>query len=387
MEWLDGLTYNKKLKTSFIIYMLIFLILGASFTIIAKVLIETYTSYVEKLYVIEEIVKEGNETITYFRLNPNGPTEFQKNIIEVLGLYKELALLINIFIFSIFGFSLYYKDKIKRPIDELQFKSLEIKDEDSIEDEEYKDEMLMISNSYIQMMDSLKVEKERIWKELNEMEEMMASFEHDVRTPITVIRGYSDMILEYFPIGKMSEAKLENILRNIGLQVNRLDDYIKRRSNLKSVRDVELHINTIEIEKFLKDIERIGEVLSKEKQFKFKASLQSKELNLDENLIIEVYENILTNGFRFARNIVEVKIEEDKEYLIIQVQDNGGGFSKEGLKYGTTAFYSESKLNGENMGLGLYISRKLCEKHRGEINLSNNTVGGLVEMKFKKFYM
>lgn len=384
MEWLDGLTYNKKLKTSFIIYMLIFLILGLSSNKIIEILIDWYVVEVQDLYFVEEVIKEGKEIITYYRLNPKGPTNFQISLAGILVLYKEFSLVINIFIFSVFGFSFYYKDKIKKPIDELKLIKLEIKNEKLLRNEIYKDEMLQFLSDNNEIIESLKIEKEKMWKELNEMEQMMASFEHDIRTPITIIRGYSDMILKYYPEGKMSNEKLEKTLISIGAQTNRLDEYIKRRTSLKSVNELELHVGAIETERILNNMERIGEALSTGKKFKIKNDLQSENLYLDENIVLEAYENILTNGFRYAQNIVEVTVKEDKSYLIIQVQDDGEGFSKEGLKYGTAAFFTENKSKGENMGLGLYISRKLCEKHMGKIKLFNNTKGGLVEIKFRK---
>ena len=131
-------------------------------------------------------------------------------------------------------------------------------------------------------------------------------------------------------------------------------------------------------------MEKIGEALLKGKDFKINNKLQSKFLYLDENIVLEVYENIITNGLRYAKSIIEVNIDEDEKDLIIQVQDDGEGFSKEALRYGTVAFFSENKSNGENIGLGLNISKELCEKHMGKINLSNNIIGGLVEMKIKK---
>lgn len=384
MEWLNKLTYDRRLKSSFIIYMLIFLILGLTFTKIIEILIENYLVKMQSLYLIENLVEEGGEIFTYFQLNSERPTHLNKSLVNILELYRGFALTINLLIFSILGLLLYFKDKLKETIDEL--KNLQIRDKSLLLNENgvYGDEMLQLSYNYNQMILSLKVEKKRIWKEVEEMEQMMASFEHDIRTPITIIRGYNDMILKYYPEGKMSDEKLEKTLSNIGVQVNRLDEYIKRMGSLKSIQELELNIKSIETKKLLSNMEKIGEALLKGKDFKINNKLQSKFLYLDENIVLEVYENIITNGLRYAKSIIEVNIDEDEKDLIIQVQDDGEGFSKEALRYGTVAFFSENKSNGENIGLGLNISKELCEKHMGKINLSNNIIGGLVEMKIKK---
>lgn len=384
MEWLDRWTYDKKLKTSFIIYMVIFLILGLSFTQIVETLIEGYIADIQSQYLRKEVIEEGKEIITYFRLNLEGPTEVQRKLVKIFGLYKEFAIIINISIFSILGFSLYFRDKIEKPIDELKYAGLVIESHSLVKKEAHRDEMLYFSNNYNQIIDSLKIEKKGIWKEIDEMEKMLSSFEHDIRTPITIIRGYNDMILKYYPEGKMNDKKLEETLLNMRTQIDRLDEYINRMGSLKSSKQVKLNIKSIETKDLLNNMEKIGKALSKEKLFKVNSNLKAMELNLDENLILEAYENILVNGFRHAKNTVEVDVGEDKDHLIIEIQDDGEGFTKEGLKYGTVAFFTENKSNGKNMGLGLNIAKELCEKHMGTINLSNNTRGGLVEMKIEK---
>ena len=164
MEWLDRWTYNKKLKTSFIIYMVVFLILGLSFTKIGEILIEGYIVDIQSQYLIEEVVEEGREIFTYFRLNLEGPTGVRRKLVKVFGLYKEFAIVINISIFSILGFSLYFRDKIEKPIDELEYDKLEVESQSLAKKEPYRDEILYLLNDYNQMIDSLKIQKRRYGK-------------------------------------------------------------------------------------------------------------------------------------------------------------------------------------------------------------------------------
>lgn len=84
MEWLDRWTYNLKLKTSFIIYMVIFLISGLSSTKIMEILIEKYIADIQIQYLIEEVVEENKEIITYFPPNPEGPIKFQKTLVKFI---------------------------------------------------------------------------------------------------------------------------------------------------------------------------------------------------------------------------------------------------------------------------------------------------------------
>ena len=265
------------------IYMLIFLISGLMLTKAVGILTANYTQYVQGLYFIEEVVKEGNEYVTHFKLNQKGPTRFQKSSVTILLVYKEFSLAVNLLIFSISGFSLYFKDKIKKPIDELKDLEIILEEDCFLESE---DEILVAIHNYHHMIDKVKIEKKKMWTEVEEMEQMMSAFEHDIRTPITIIRGHNDMILKYYPEGKMNDKKLEKILLSTKVQISRLDEYIKRMSSLKNIKELELNIKSIASKILLNNMQNIGKALSEETQFKINKDLQSDYLYLDENIIV-----------------------------------------------------------------------------------------------------
>ena len=77
---------------------------------------------------------------------------------------------------------------------------------------------------------------------------------------------------------------------------------------------------------------------------------------------------MLNNAFRFANNGVKLTIMETVGYLEFVIQDDGPGFSKKDLENATTLFYS-SQTNKGSFGIGLSISKILCEKHGGILKL------------------
>lgn len=381
MEWLDSLTYNKTLRTSFIIYMMLFLMIGLCLTKVSGIVIGEYKDHVQELYLVEEIVEEGQEKITYFHINEKGPTSFQKILVAVLNIYNNTSLIVNTFIFSILGFLIYFNDKIRKPLDEVKQLQIALQEECPLET---NNELLNLSHNYNKLVEDMKIKKKNMWCEVERIEQMLDSFEHDIRTPITIIRGHNDMILSYYLEGKMNEEKLKRTLISSKLQINRLDQYVSRMSRLRNIKELELDIKYIESKVMSNIIADMGRYLSKEKQFKFKSNLKSNHLYLDQNILLEIYENILTNAFRYAKDLVSVSISEQENDIIIKVQDDGIGFSSKALKYGTIAFFSEDKSNGSNKGLGLNICRELCEKHGGSINISNTNIGALVEIRLNK---
>ena len=97
---------------------------------------------------------------------------------------------------------------------------------------------------------------------------------------------------------------------------------------------------------------------------------------------MQVYENLINNAVRFAVSSVTVEASVDDGYLRITVDDDGNGFTKEALDRASEPFYTSS--GKEHFGLGLYICKVLCAKHKGSLSLGQNEQqGAKVTAEFK----
>ena len=103
---------------------------------------------------------------------------------------------------------------------------------------------------------------------------------------------------------------------------------------------------------------------------------------LDEMIFMEILENMLSNATRYAKSKVVITLESSEDYgeLYLYVQDDGEGFSKEGLKMADRPYYSDQKGkdDGTHYGIGLFICKFLCEKHGGSLDLANSIDGGAI---------
>ena len=107
-------------------------------------------------------------------------------------------------------------------------------------------------------------------------------------------------------------------------------------------------------------------------------------ISMDKSLIFETFENLLSNGIRYAQSSIEIKLMLEKEWLTIFVKDDGDGFSAKALKDAKKLYYSEDKGMSNHFGMGLYISEKLCEKHGGILTLVNGMdQGAIVAARFR----
>jgi signal transduction histidine kinase len=94
---------------------------------------------------------------------------------------------------------------------------------------------------------------------------------------------------------------------------------------------------------------------------------------LDGELLYRVLENLISNALRFAEREIGLAFCLEHGVLSATVTDDGPGFKL--LKKKTALFYSEDA-SGQHLGLGLAVSRVLCQKHGGTIEVSNQPPHG-----------
>ena len=108
------------------------------------------------------------------------------------------------------------------------------------------------------------------------------------------------------------------------------------------------------------------------------------------NRVEQIIANLLDNAVSFSKNgsVVTVGLNENKDYTILKVSDEGEGFKESDIKKVFDRFYSNRPENfGEHSGLGLNIVKNLVEVHNGEIHASNSPNGGaVIEINFPKNY-
>ena len=102
----------------------------------------------------------------------------------------------------------------------------------------------------------------------------------------------------------------------------------------------------------------------------------------DASLIYEVYENILNNALRHARETIRVKLGVEGRELVLECVDDGEGF-KDSPEHLTERFYHFGMSDDlKHFGLGLYLCRIYCEKHSGRLLLGNREGGACVRASF-----
>ena len=111
-----------------------------------------------------------------------------------------------------------------------------------------------------------------------------------------------------------------------------------------------------------------------EVEIRYRHEGTENEILLDEDLLMEVLDNLLSNAIRYADSRVELETKEEDGMLYLFVSDDGPGFSEDALKNASKLYFSEGTKE-EHFGIGLNLSAVLCKKHGGRLSFANRAWG------------
>lgn len=237
--------------------------------------------------------------------------------------------------------------------------------------------------AFDEMRQALDENNREMWRSLEERKRLNSAFSHDLRTPLTVLRGYNEFLEKYVPQGQVTEEKLMSVLDMMHGQIQRLENYTCKMSAVQKLEDIVPGLSEVSVGTLEADLRGNGELICRDKEFDFRFHADVDQICTDVELVAEVYENMLSNGVRYADREVAAEVTVSKERLVITVTDDGPGFSEQALRLATTPFYrEESEANDSHFGLGLYLCRVICEKLGGTLKVSNTEKGGRVTAAF-----
>lgn len=242
------------------------------------------------------------------------------------------------------------------------------------------DELGMLCASFETMRVSLKKNNEAMWRAVEERRRLNAALAHDLRTPLTVLQGYGEYLLE--GRGSLTPEKTRETVATMLRNIQRLQRYTEEMKGLQALEDMRPERGKVPFQELCKQVEETGRLLLKEK---FAPEFSGGgTLFLDREVFFRVCENLLSNAGRYCGERVSLALKAERDALSLTVTDDGPGFSPEGLRRAAEPYYRETGPAGDgaHSGLGLYICRVLCEKHGGTLTLSNTGGGARIAAVF-----
>lgn len=307
-------------------------------------------------------------------------------------------LLISPFIYIVFFSYLFGKilsKNINDPLSKLKHATENIKENnlDFNIEYPYNNELGEVISSFEEMKNELKNTLNKQWNMEEERKEIISGLSHDLRSPLTIIKGKVEMLLEG---SYKNEDRLISYLHSINKSTDRSIELVNDLNLINKLDSSDFNINPTSnnVINFLNQQITNFKDMVESKQIKIKLITENIQKDLeytfDKNSIIRVMDNIISNAIRHTdlNGEINIKVTLYKSKLYFKISDNGNGFSNDDLKFALNKFYrgdkSRSAKSG-NSGLGLYICKAIVEKHNGEINISNNSLGGAQVSFYLKF--
>lgn len=271
--------------------------------------------------------------------------------------------------------ALFYRNRLKEPLMELRRASEQIAENnlDFTITYQSEDELGQLCTSFERMRSALEQNYTEMWRQIEERKRLNAAFAHDLRTPLTVLKGYHEMLQS------STDEDTRKTARTMSRHMNRLEHYVDSMSHLQRLEEQRPEYQTLDAGEFAETLKEnaksVCEHAGKELLFEYRADCG--HVRLDPGFIMQVCDNLLANGVRYARTQIMVKVCA-ADIFRLTVADDGPGFSEKSLKNAISPYYTEEKGQAERFGLGLYICKILCEHHGGFLEIRNTEGGGQV---------
>ena len=240
-----------------------------------------------------------------------------------------------------------------------------------------QDELGQLSADFNRMADSLEGTIEQLKEAALRQEEFIGSFAHEMKTPLTSIIGYADLLRSC----ELTGDRVRENANYIFTEGRRLENLSGKMMDLIVLGKEECERKPVEVRYFLERLRNDILPIMEQNGIHFTVKCEDAVLWLEEDLMITVCLNLLDNARKAVGNDGVISLCGEKkggEYLIT-VEDNGIGIPKEQMERVKEAFYMVDKSRARAMGgagLGLSICDKIVRLHGGQLRLESETGKG-----------
>lgn len=316
--------------------------------------------YLESLFQVKSSVG------TYY-LEINRNIEYVYEEREILYHNYKMALIITFFVFAILSFV--FSMSFVRPIQRLSNATREFANGNykSRVKRRGNDEVAVLMDDFNQMAEQL---ENNIW-ELEEnarrQEEFTEAFSHELKTPLTSIIGYADMLRSM----KLSEEDTVMSADYIFKQGKRLERLALKMMELSYVDKQELVMQKISVKVLIKQIEEMTKELLQNKKIRLSIETEDGFIYGDADLLQSLFSNLIDNARKACneKGKIILKGENIENGYQIFLKDNGYGMAEEEIEKITEAFYMVDKSRARKeggAGMGMALCEKIIKRHHAE---------------------
>ncbi len=279
---------------------------------------------------------------------------------------------------------------LKRATRQLQEGNLDFSLQDNISD----DEIGQLCADFEEMRMHLKKEIEVRIQYEQELKELISNISHDIKTPLTAIKGYAEGLLD--GVADTPERQ-EKYLKTIFAKANDMTTLVDELSFYTKIdtNNIPYHFEKVRVNDYFQDCveDNRGELELVNVTLDYESMVSEKVQVLgDREQLRRVMNNLIGNAVKYRgdkeQGHIVVRLKEEEKMVRVEVEDNGQGIPESALPYVFERFYRadasrNSKQGGS--GLGLAIAKKIIEDHGGSIRVESKVgVGTNMIFSLKK---
>lgn len=385
---------NLSLKKTIILYLLAALLAGFLLSsVLIQIAVNTQQQitwkYVDEVQYLSQMSKDQAYELPMPRIKSEYMNRLDSCLYEICDVIETYSILI----FSVFGSGMavifFYRHKLKPPIEELS-QAADMAKQEKLDFHvvyENQDELGQLCKEFENMRSQLEENNRIVWHMIEEEKALRAAIAHDIRSPLSVLKGYQEMLLEFVPEDGLDKEQILSMLEKGMEQIERMNGFVETMRQMSSLEQRPVHVASIPLAELARQIDNEAHILSRGTEKKCDVQTELKESSFcgDRDMILEVMENLLSNALRYAKETVVIKISCKDAELDITIIDDGQGFWESAEKVTQPFYHSNPQDDLKHFGLGMYISKLCCEKHGGKLLLGNQpNSGAFVKALFKE---
>jgi len=194
--------------------------------------------------------------------------------------------------------------------------------------------------------------------------ELISNISHDLRTPMTAIHGYMELLMASATIDEADMEYLEGACLRVAQMESLIDDlFLLTQLNEKKMN---MRVYSMETSEFMRICEKQYQTLTENMGLTLDVQNDAEcgEAMIDRDFLMRIMDNLMQNAMSYAESKIKISAKKEDDYIVFSVIDDGPGIDPETLPFIFDRFYKK-RVNGS--GLGLCIVKELANAMGGEV--------------------